>query len=226
MAVDQLDLDVVEVALRGGGRALGGDATNPLLRVADLAALGALAAAAGAPFVVDNTAATGLLQKPLQFGAVASVYSLTKSISGHSDVLGGAAVTRDAALAESVRGWRTAGGGDPRAVRELARAARDEDAAAADRAAIGERPRDRGVPGRAPAGDRGALSGAGPVGGGAPEMPAGFGPLLSFELAGTAAGADAVVAAARACGAWHQLRRGGVDLERRARWAAETAPRR
>src|SRR5580700_648381 len=65
VAVDQLDLDVVEVALRGGPAVLWAETpTNPLLRVADLAALGALAAAAGAPFVVDNTVATGLLQKP------------------------------------------------------------------------------------------------------------------------------------------------------------------
>ena len=46
--------------------------------------------------VVDNTAATGLLQRPLDCGAAASLYSLTKSISGHSDVIGGAVVSRDA----------------------------------------------------------------------------------------------------------------------------------
>ena len=52
--------------------------TNPLLRVADLARLAELAAAAGAPMVVDNTVATGLLQRPLDCGATASLYSLTK----------------------------------------------------------------------------------------------------------------------------------------------------
>ena len=58
--------------------------------------------------------ATGLLQRPLEFGAAASVYSLTKAISGHSDVLGGAVVTRDArAGARGVRDWRTAGGAIP-----------------------------------------------------------------------------------------------------------------
>ena len=102
--------------------------TNPLLRVADLTALAAVAASAGAPLVVDNTVATGLLQKPLDFGAAASVYSLTKSVSGHSDVLGGAVVTRDARPGR--RGARLADRRrrDPRAVRELARAARPEDA--------------------------------------------------------------------------------------------------
>ena len=114
VAVDQLDLDVVEAALRGGPPCCGRRRRPtrccgwPTWRRS-----AALAAAAGAPFVVDNTVATGLLQKPLDFGAVASVYSLTKSISGHSDVLGGAVVTRDAELAESVRGWRTAGGAIP-----------------------------------------------------------------------------------------------------------------
>ena len=101
MAVDLLDLDAVAGALRAGPAVLWAETpTNPLLRVADLTALASLAAAAGAPFVVDNTVATGLLQKPLDFGAAASVYSLTKSVSGHSDVLGGAVVTRDADLAD------------------------------------------------------------------------------------------------------------------------------
>jgi len=66
-----------------------------------------------APLVVDNTVATPLLQKPLEFGALASMYSLTKSVSGHSDVLGGAVVTRDQELARALRDWRTAGGGIP-----------------------------------------------------------------------------------------------------------------
>ncbi len=72
--------------------------------------------------------ATGLLQKPLDFGAAASVYSLTKSVSGHSDVLGGAVVTRDAALADAVLLLADRRRRDPRPVRELARAARPEDA--------------------------------------------------------------------------------------------------
>ena len=84
VAVDLLDLAAVGQALAAGPAVLWAETpTNPLLRVADLAALGSLALTAGAPFVVDNTVATGLLQQPLEFGAVASVYSLTKSISGH-----------------------------------------------------------------------------------------------------------------------------------------------
>jgi cystathionine beta-lyase/cystathionine gamma-synthase len=225
VAVDQLDLDVVEVALRGGPAVLWAETpTNPLLRVADLAALGALAAAADAPFVVDNTTATGLLQKPLDFGAVASVYSLTKSISGHSDVLGGAVVTRDAALAESVRGWRTAGGAIPgpfeswlilRGMKTLPlRIARQSDNALAIAQFLAAQPRVTAVhyPGLAPS----AVASL--------QMPRGFGPLLSFEIAGTAADADAVVAAAQLIVPATSF--GGVEStwERRARWAAETAP--
>jgi len=225
VAVDQLDLAVVEVALRGGPAVLWAETpTNPLLRVADLAALGALAGAAGAPFVVDNTVATGLLQRPLEFGAVASVYSLTKSISGHSDVLGGAVVTRDAELAESVRGWRTAGGAIPgpfeswlvlRGMKTLPlRIARQSENALAIAEFLAAHPRVTAVhyPGLAPS----AVARL--------QMPAGFGPLLSFELAGTAAAADAVIAAAALVVPATSF--GGVEStwERRARWAAETAP--
>src|ERR1700734_2792368 len=114
VAVDLLDLDAVAAALRAGPAVLWAETpTNPLLRVADLTALASLAAAAGAPLAVDNTVATGLLQKPLDFGAAASVYSLTKSLSGHSDVLGGAVVTKDADLAAAVRSWRADGGAIP-----------------------------------------------------------------------------------------------------------------
>ncbi|TVZ03188.1 hypothetical protein EAS64_22375 [Trebonia kvetii] len=85
-AVDLLDLAAVGEALAAGPAVLWAETpTNPLLRVADLEALASLALTASAPLVVDNTVATGLLQRPLEFGAVASVYSLTKSLSGHSD---------------------------------------------------------------------------------------------------------------------------------------------
>src|SRR5439155_16966433 len=85
--------------------------TNPLLRVFDLERLAALAAQAGGRMVVDNTVATAVLQRPLEWGAAASVYSLTKSTSGHSDLLLGAVVTRDEGLIERLHAWRTAGGG-------------------------------------------------------------------------------------------------------------------
>ncbi|RLY91551.1 cystathionine gamma-synthase [Kocuria tytonicola] len=70
--------------------------SNPLLRVADVAAWAVVARDAGALLVVDNTFATPALQNPLTLGAHAVVHSTTKYIGGHSDVLGGAVVVGDA----------------------------------------------------------------------------------------------------------------------------------
>jgi len=69
--------------------------TNPLLKVIDLAAVGAAAREAGIPLVVDNTFATALVQRPLGLGATLSLTSTTKYINGHSDALGGAVCTDD-----------------------------------------------------------------------------------------------------------------------------------
>ena len=74
--------------------------TNPLLSVADIAALGAVAREAGALLVVDNTFATPYLQQPIALGADVVVHSTTKYCGGHSDVVGGALVVRDVELAE------------------------------------------------------------------------------------------------------------------------------
>jgi cystathionine beta-lyase/cystathionine gamma-synthase len=68
---------------------------NPLLRVPALDKIGALARASGTPLVVDNTFATPMILRPLEHGAALVVHSLTKYLSGHGDVLGGA-VTADA----------------------------------------------------------------------------------------------------------------------------------
>jgi cystathionine gamma-synthase len=67
--------------------------TNPLLGIADIAALATLANDNGALLVVDNTFATPYLQRPLTLGAHVAVHSTTKYIGGHSDVVGGAVVT-------------------------------------------------------------------------------------------------------------------------------------
>ncbi len=74
--------------------------TNPLLNLADIAALAARAREAGALLVVDNTFATPLIQQPLNLGADIVVHSATKYLNGHSDMIGGVAVVRDPALAE------------------------------------------------------------------------------------------------------------------------------
>ncbi|NVI86186.1 cystathionine gamma-synthase [Actinomadura sp. BRA 177] len=74
--------------------------TNPLLGIADIAALAAVAHDAGALLAVDNTFASPYLQRPLELGADAVVHSTTKYIGGHSDVVGGALIVSDAELGE------------------------------------------------------------------------------------------------------------------------------
>jgi cystathionine gamma-synthase len=76
--------------------------TNPLLSVADIAALADAAHEAGALLVVDNTFASPYLQQPLGLGADVVVHSTTKYIGGHSDVLGGAIIVMDADLGEKI----------------------------------------------------------------------------------------------------------------------------
>ncbi len=74
--------------------------TNPLLSIADIAALADVAHQAGALLMVDNTFASPYLQQPLALGADAVVHSTTKYLGGHSDVVGGAVVVADQALGE------------------------------------------------------------------------------------------------------------------------------
>ncbi|HET9657755.1 MAG TPA: cystathionine gamma-synthase [Kineosporiaceae bacterium] len=73
--------------------------TNPLLGIADIAALAEIAHAAGALLAVDNTFATAYLQNPIALGADVVVHSTTKYAGGHSDVVGGALVVRRGASA-------------------------------------------------------------------------------------------------------------------------------
>jgi cystathionine gamma-synthase len=79
--------------------------SNPLLRITDIAACVALARAAGALTVVDNTFLSPAWQQPLTLGADLVVHSTTKYINGHSDVVGGAVIARDAALASELTWW-------------------------------------------------------------------------------------------------------------------------
>jgi cystathionine gamma-synthase len=76
--------------------------TNPLLGIADIAGLAAVAHEGGARLVVDNTFASPYLQQPLALGADIVVHSTTKYLGGHSDVVGGALITRDAPLGEAL----------------------------------------------------------------------------------------------------------------------------
>lgn len=119
----RIDLRTVDVTDAGAiTRACDGAAllwlespTNPLMDVADVPAAIASAHRAGAQCVVDNTFATPVLQRPLADGADFVLHSLTKAISGHSDLLGGAVVTGDAGLAEQLRQRRVFLGGAPSA---------------------------------------------------------------------------------------------------------------
>lgn len=76
--------------------------TNPLLNVADIAIVAQVAHDAGALLVVDNTFASPYLQQPLELGADVVVHSTTKYMGGHSDVVGGALIVRDAELADKI----------------------------------------------------------------------------------------------------------------------------
>ena len=76
--------------------------TNPLLGIADLAGLAALTHDNGALLAVDNTFASPYLQQPLAYGADVVIHSTTKYVGGHSDVVGGALITRDEALGEAL----------------------------------------------------------------------------------------------------------------------------
>lgn len=87
--------------------------SNPMLKVFDIAAIAEIARAKGALAIVDNTFATPVLQRPLELGAHAVLHSTTKYVNGHSDVVGGAFVTSDDALAERVRFLQNAMGAVP-----------------------------------------------------------------------------------------------------------------
>ena len=101
--VDLADHDALRAALRPTTRVVWCETpTNPLLGIADIAALARVAHSAGARLVVDNTFASPYLQTPLALGADVVVHSTTKYVGGHSDVVGGALVTDDDALSEQI----------------------------------------------------------------------------------------------------------------------------
>ena len=98
------DVDAVRAAIEPGRTKIVWveTPTNPLLNIADIEALAAVAHDAGALLVVDNTFASPYLQQPLTLGADVVVHSTTKYCGGHSDVVGGAIVVKDLGLAEGL----------------------------------------------------------------------------------------------------------------------------
>ena len=109
------DLDAVRAAIRPGTTSLVWceTPTNPLLGIADIAALAQLSHEAGARLVVDNTFASPYLQQPLALGADVVLHSTTKYLGGHSDVVGGALVVSDVTLGEELAYHQNALGGVP-----------------------------------------------------------------------------------------------------------------
>jgi len=200
--------------------------SNPLIGVAELDALVRGGHDAGALVVVDSTFATPLLQRPLALGADVAMHSATKFIGGHSDLLLGVAVTRDPARAERLREARRLLGATPgaleaylalRGVRTLpVRLERGAATALELARRLSAHPavtrvRYPGLPGD-PGHER------------ARRLMDGFGAMLSFELAGGAAAADAVCARVEVL--THATSLGGVEtlIERRAKYALEVAP--
>ncbi len=93
--VDMSDPDNVRAALRPNTRMVWVETpSNPLLKIADIAALAEIAHSVGAICAVDNTWASPVRQRPLDLGADISWHATTKYLGGHSDVLGGAVITR------------------------------------------------------------------------------------------------------------------------------------
>jgi cystathionine gamma-synthase len=182
--------------------------TNPLLQVADLPACIDAAHAAGALALVDNTFATPMIQRPLQDGADVVLHSVTKGLSGHSDLLMGALIARDLELAERIRHRRVLLGGSTsafdcylalRGIRTLA--LRVEQAQASARTIVDRLHAH-------PAVSRVRYPG--------------FGTIAAIEMVG---GADAADAVCRSTAIWtHATSLGGVEslLERRRRWALES----
>ena len=185
--------------------------SNPLLRITDLRFVIEAAHKAGAKVVVDNTFLSPALQKPLAFGADVVLHSTTKYINGHSDVVGGAVVAREPQLHEQLAWWGNALGltGSPfdsfltlRGLRTLdARLRVHQENATAIAALLERHPVVEQVyfPGLA----------SHPGHAVAARQQAGFGAMLSFELAGGERAVRAFVAALR----WFTLAEslGGVE---------------
>ncbi len=207
--VDLADADAAEAAVEGADLVWAESPTNPMLQVVDLPRLIAVAGAAEALTVVDNTFNTPMLSRPLELGADMVVHSATKYLSGHSDLLMGVAVVRDAAVAEQLVTYRSTSGSVPgtveawlalRGLRTLALRMERASANAVELAArLAGHPRVLRV------------------------LYPGSGAMVSLELAGGAEAAELVGSHTQL---WvHATSLGGVEssLERRRRWPGESS---
>ncbi|MDP9150515.1 MAG: cystathionine gamma-synthase [Myxococcota bacterium] len=102
--IDMTDPETVTTAMKPNTRLVWMETpSNPTLKVFDIAAIARVARSRGVPLAVDNTFASPVLQRPLDLGATMVVHSTTKYLNGHSDVVGGAVVTSSSELAEKLR---------------------------------------------------------------------------------------------------------------------------
>jgi cystathionine gamma-lyase len=102
--VNLTDPSAFEAAIRPNTRMVWMESpTNPMLNLIDIAAVAALARKRGIISVCDNTFATPFIQRPLDLGVDIVMHSATKYLNGHSDVLSGAVIVRDPALAEQLK---------------------------------------------------------------------------------------------------------------------------
>lgn len=110
--VDMTDLDAVRSAMRPRTRLVWMETpSNPLIRISDIEAIAGIAREGGAISCCDNTWATPLLQRPLDFGVDLVMHSTTKYFGGHSDVTGGAVIVREPGeTLEALRKIQTDGG--------------------------------------------------------------------------------------------------------------------
>jgi cystathionine gamma-lyase/homocysteine desulfhydrase len=110
--VDTSDLAAVEQAIRPNTRAVYMETpSNPLLKVTDIEALAAICKQHGLMLIVDNTFLTPYWQNPLDLGADVVVHSATKYLGGHSDVVAGLLVTKDAKLGDELHFLQNSIGG-------------------------------------------------------------------------------------------------------------------
>jgi len=110
--VDLNDLDAVKAALKPNTKMIWCETpTNPLLKLVDIRRLAEFAKANGLLLAVDNTFSSPVLQRPLELGADIVMHSATKYLNGHSDIVGGMLVVKDAALAEQMTFLQNAIGG-------------------------------------------------------------------------------------------------------------------
>lgn len=101
--MDLEDIDAITAAIRLETRMIWVETpTNPTLRLVDIARVAELARERGLLLVVDNTFATPWIQRPLELGADIVMHSATKFLNGHSDMIGGIAVTADPGLADQL----------------------------------------------------------------------------------------------------------------------------